>query len=152
MNKRRIVRKQLDSKLLLLQQAEVVITPSSGWIYAFRYALNMSLRQLGQKLSITPQSVKEIEEREKNGTVSLKVLRQVASALNMKFFYGFIPEEGTLDAMVEKRATLLAEKIVERSSIQMNLEDQTVSEENLKEAIAEMAEEFKKDLPKLLWD
>ncbi len=152
MNKREIVRNQLDSKLLSLQHSGDVVIPASGWIYAFRYALNMSLRQLGQKLSITPQSVKEIEEREKNGTVSLKVLRQVASALNMKFVYAFIPEEKTLAAMVEKRATLLAEKIVERSSIQMSLEDQTVSEESLKEAIDEMAEEFIKDLPKLLWD
>jgi len=152
MNKREIVRKQLDSKLVSMQQAGDVIAPASGWIYAFRYALNMSLRQLGRKLSITPQSVKEIETREKKGTVSLNVLRQVASALNMKFIYGFIPEEKTLAALLEKRATLLAEKIVERSSIHMNLEDQTVSEEILKEAIADMAEEFKKDLPKLLWD
>jgi predicted DNA-binding mobile mystery protein A len=152
MKMRKIVRKQLDDKLISFQQAGEVIPPASGWIYAFRYALNMSLRQLGQRLSITPQSVKEIEEREKKGTVSLKVLRQVASALNMKFVYGFIPDEKTLTAMVEKRAALLAEKIVERSSIQMNLEDQSVSEESLKEAIAEMAEEFTKDLPKLLWD
>jgi predicted DNA-binding mobile mystery protein A len=149
---RKIVRKQLDDKLISFQQAGEVIPPASGWIYAFRYALNMSLRQLGQRLSITPQSVKEIEEREKKGTVSLKVLRQVASALNMKFVYGFIPDEKTLTAMVEKRAALLAEKIVERSSIQMNLEDQSVSEESLQVAIAEMAEEFTKDLPKLLWD
>ena len=152
MDKRLIVRKQLDSKLVSMQPAAEVITPASGWIYAFRYALNMSLRQLGQKLSITPQGVKDFEEREKSGTVSLKVLRQVASALNMKFFYGFMPEDGTLEAMIEKRAVLLAEKIVERSSIQMSLEDQTDSEESLKVAIAEMAIEFKKDLPKLLWD
>ena len=37
--------------------------------------LSMSLRQLAQKLSITPQSVKEIEEREKNATISIKVLK-----------------------------------------------------------------------------
>jgi predicted DNA-binding mobile mystery protein A len=152
MNKREIVRNQLDTKLLSLQNSENVVVPASGWVYAFRYALNMSLRQLGQKLFITPQSVREIEEREKKGTVSLNVLRQVASALDMKFVYGFVPEEKTLAAMVKKRATLLAEKIVERSSIQMSLEDQTVSEESLKEAIDEMAEEFIKDLPKLLWD
>ena len=100
MKKRDIVRKQLDYKLLMLQSAGKVIPPPSGWIYAFRYALHMSLRQLGEKLSITPQSVREIEEREKNGTVSLKVLRQVASAMNMKFVYGFLPEDGTLKAMI----------------------------------------------------
>jgi len=152
MNKRKIVRKQLDSKLLLLQQAGDVVIPSSGWIHAFRYALNMSLRQLGQKLSITPQSVKEIEEREKSGTISLKVLKQVASALNMKFIYGFVPEEETLEAMIEKRAFEIAENIVKRTSIHMNLEDQAVSKEILKITISEKAAEITNEMPKLLWD
>jgi predicted DNA-binding mobile mystery protein A len=152
MNKRKIVGRQLDEKLLMFQQAGEVVPPASGWIFAFRYALNMSLRQLGQRLSITPQSVKEIEEREKRGTISVKVLQQVASALNMKFFYGFIPEDGTIEAMIEKRATELAVKIVERTSIHMNLEDQAVSEKRLKKAINEKAREIMYDLPKQLWD
>jgi len=152
MKKREIARKQLDKKLLSFQPAGEVVPPASGWIYAFRYALNMSLRQLGQKLSITPQSVREIEEREKNGTVSLKVLRQVASALNMNFFYGFIPQDKTLDAMIEKRASELAEEIVKRASIHMSLEDQAVSDERLKIAIDEKTEKIRNDVPKLLWD
>jgi predicted DNA-binding mobile mystery protein A len=152
MKKRDIVRKQLDNKLLSLQQAGEVVPPASGWIYAFRYALNMSLRQLGQRLSITPQSVRGIEEREINGTVSLKVLRQVATALNMKFFYGFVPQDETLEAMIEKRASELAEEIVKRASIHMSLENQAVSEENLKMAVYEKAEEIRNDVPKLLWD
>ena len=69
MKKREIVRKQLDDKLLAFQNADSIVPPASGWVYALRFALNMSLRQLGQRLSITPQSVKEIEEREKNGTI-----------------------------------------------------------------------------------
>jgi len=152
MKKREIVRKQLDDKLLVFQNADSVVPPASGWVYALRFALNMSLRQLGQRLSITPQSVKEIEEREKNGTISLRVLRQVASALNMEFFYGFIPKDRTIEAMIEKRAFELAENIVERTSIHMNLEDQAVSEEKLKKAIAEKAQELRTELPKLLWD
>lgn len=152
MNKREIVRKQLDSKLLLLHQAAEVVPPANGWIFAFRYALNMSLRQLGQRLSITAQSVKEIEEREKSGTVSLKVLRQVAQALNMKFFYGFIPANKTLEGMIEKRAAELAEEIVKRASIQMNLEDQGIADESLKNSVAEKAREITTASLKLLWD
>ena len=152
MKKREIVKKQLDNKLLSLQQAVEVVPPASGWIYAFRYALNMSLRQLGQRLSITPQSVRGIEEREKNGTISIKVLRQVATALNMKFFYGFVPQDKTLEAMIEKRASELAEEIVKRASIHMSLEDQAVSEASLKMAVYEKAEEIRNDVPKLLWD
>ena len=152
MKKREIVRRQLDNKLILFDRAADVIPPSSGWIYAIRYALNMSLRQLGQRLSITPQSVKEIEEREKNGTISLRVLRQVASSLNMKFIYGFIPEDKTIEAMIKKGAAEMAEEIVRRTSIHMNLEDQKVSEDRLKKAIEEKARELGDKLPKLLWD
>jgi predicted DNA-binding mobile mystery protein A len=152
MKKREIVRAQLDNKLILFEKVVEVVPPASGWIYAIRYALNMSLRQLGQRLSITPQSVKEIEAREKSGTISLKVLRQVASALNMKFFYGFIPADITLEALVEKRARELAEEIVKRTSIHMSLENQEVTEKRLKTAIEEKARELADDLPRLLWD
>lgn len=60
----KLIREQLDSKIIKLQVLDDITIPPSGWIYAFRQALSMSLRQLAQKLSITPQSVKEIEERE----------------------------------------------------------------------------------------
>ena len=112
----------------------------------------MSLRQLGKRLNITPQSVKEIEEREKQGTISIKVLKQVATALDMKFVYGFIPNDKTLEKMIEKRAAELARKIVLRTSTQMNLEDQKISDERLNKAIKEKTEELKNGTPKILWD
>jgi predicted DNA-binding mobile mystery protein A len=112
----------------------------------------MSMRQLGNKLSITAQSVKEIEEREKNYTISLKGLKQVASALEMDFVYGFIPRDKTLSGMVERRATELAREIVERTSVHMSLEDQKNTEKRIRNAIKEKAEELAKELPRLLWD
>jgi predicted DNA-binding mobile mystery protein A len=152
MKTRDISRDQLDSKFIQLQQLDDVLPPSSGWIHAIRYALNMSMRQLGNRLSITPQSVRDLEERERNGAISLKKLRQVASAMDLKFVYGFIPADKTLDAMIEKRARALAEQIVERTSIHMNLEDQAVSKDRLKKAIADKTEEFTREVPKILWD
>jgi predicted DNA-binding mobile mystery protein A len=152
MDKRLIVRKQIDDKIVMLRDAGNLIPPASGWIYAIRYAINMSLRQLGNRLSITPQSVKEIEEREKNGTISLKILMQVASAMNMKFVYGFIPGDQSLDGMIEKRAREMAETIVKKASIQMSLEDQKVSDDQIERAVYQKAREFKDKVPKLLWD
>ena len=152
MNKRVIIRNQLDNKMVILQSAGSVVPPASGWIYAIRYAINMSLRQLGQRLSITPQSVREIEEREKNGTVTLKVLRKVASALNMRFVYGFIPEDLTLEGMIDKRAARLAVILLDRASIHMSLEDQGLSKDRLKKAVDEKAREIKEKVPKMLWD
>jgi predicted DNA-binding mobile mystery protein A len=152
MKKRNLIQAQLDKKLIQFNNLEKLVVPPNGWIYSIRQGINMSLRQLGKRLSITPQSVKEIEEREKTGTISLKVLKQVAAALDMYFVYGFIPRDKTLAKMVEKRALELAKQIVERTSIQMNLEDQKINEIRLKQAVKEKAEELTKEIPSILWD
>lgn len=152
MNKNKLILEQLDIKIIKIKNLDKVVLPPNGWIYNIRQAINMSLRQLGQRLNITPQSVKEIEEREKNGTISIKVLKQVASALNMKFVYGFIPNDKTLEKMIEKRASELAKNIVLRTSTQMRLEDQKISDERITKAIKEKTKELKNEIPKILWD
>lgn len=152
MKKNKLIIEQLDKKIIKFKDVDKIVIPPYGWIYSIRQAINMSLRQLGERIKITPQSVKEIEEREKNGTISIKVLKQVAYAFNMKFVYGFIPKEKTLEKMIEKRAKELAERIVLRTSTQMHLEDQKVSDERIKKAIKEKTEEFKNEIPKILWE
>jgi predicted DNA-binding mobile mystery protein A len=147
-----LIREQLDNKIIKFTNLGNVVVPPQGWIYSIRQGINMSLRQLGQRMSITPQSVKEIEEREKNGTISIKVLKQTAAALNMRFVYGFIPSEKTLEGMIEKRAEELARSIVERASTQMGLEDQRNSPDRINKAIQEKAATLKNDMPKMLWD
>jgi transcriptional regulator with XRE-family HTH domain len=52
---------------------------------------SITLSELGEKLNITAQSVKEIQDREKIGTVSINVLRNVAEALGYRFEYRFVP-------------------------------------------------------------
>ena len=152
MKHEKLIREQLDRKIIRYKNLEKVVIPSAGWIYSIRQGVNMSMRQLGKLLSITPQSVKEIEEREKNDTISLKVLKQVASALNMHFIYAFIPMDTSLEKMVERRAAQIARQIVERTSVQMSLEDQKNTKERLEKTIKEKTKEFTNDPPKFLWD
>lgn len=152
MKKQKLIIEQLDRKLLKFSKLEEITIPPSGWVYSIRTALRMSLRQLGKKLNITPQSVKEIEEREKSGTISLKVLRQVGQSLNMKLVYGFIPKNKTLDKMIEERAFEAAKEIVSRTSANMRLEDQENSPDRILAAINEKAQELKQEMPKYLWD
>ena len=143
---------QLDAKILQLKKAENLVIPSSGWVYSIRQALRMSMRQLGNRMSITPQSVKEIEVREQNETISIKVLRQFGKSLNLKLIYGFIPQSGKLEDIIEKRAYELAIEIVKRTSISMNLEDQENNPARIHKAIKEKANEIKIEMPKYLWD
>jgi hypothetical protein len=71
---------------------------------------------------------------------------------HIKFVYGFIPEDNSLESMIEERACRLAEMIVTRSSIQMNLEGQGVSEERIKRSIDDLIYDYTREVPKILWD
>jgi len=150
--KSKLIREQLDRKLMKFIESGDISTPPSGWIYATRTALNISLKQLGKKLGITPQGIKEIELREKKGSITLKNLNDVANALNLKLVYALIPNDGSLQALLERAAYDEAKKIVIRTSISMKLESQENTEERLQKAIKDKAEEIIREIPKYLWD
>ena len=91
MKKQILILEHVDAKISQLKKAEDLVIPTAGWIYSIRQALGMSMRQLGNRMGITPQSVKEIEEREKSGTITLKVLRQFGQASELKTCLWFYP-------------------------------------------------------------
>ena len=147
-----LVIRQLDRKLKELDPLQRVALPDEGWIKTIRKALGMSQRQLGEKIGITPQSVRELEQREKEGTITLNTLKQAGSALEMQLIYSFVLPNGTLEDRIEERAYAMASKIIGRTSNTMRLEDQENTEDRIKAAIDEMMADLKSDLPGKLWD
>ena len=143
---------QLNNKMLGFASLKQVAIPPTGWIKAIRTALGMSMQQLGNKLSLSKQGILDIENREKEGSITIKSLKEIGRVLDMQFVYGFVPNDGSLDALIEKRATELATKIVMRTSNTMKLEDQGNSNERIKKAIIERTVEIKNKMPKILWD
>jgi predicted DNA-binding mobile mystery protein A len=114
--------------------------------------LGISLEQLGNKLSITKQSTQALEERESEGSITIKSLREAANALDMQLVYGLVPKDGSLAALIERKAKELATQIVLRTSNTMKLEDQENSPERIEKAIEERALAIKNEMPKTLWD
>ena len=151
LNKKLMVR-QLDRKMAKLDVLREVEIPSKGWINAIRTTLNMSLVQLARRLKKTSVSVREIEEREQNKTITLKKLIEVGEALDLQFVYGFLPKDSSIEKMVEKRAQQIASEIVMRTSHTMKLEDQGNRKERLNQAIKERVEILRQEMPKHLWD
>ena len=143
---------QLNNKMLGFGVLKQVAIPPSGWVKAIRAAFGMSMRQLGNKLEVSKQAILEIEKREKNGSITLKSLKEIAQVMDMQLVYGLVPIDGSLDVLIEKKATELATKIVLRTYHTMKLEDQGISKQRIKKAIKERAEEIKKEMPKILWD
>ncbi|MFO0495499.1 MAG: mobile mystery protein A [Flavobacteriia bacterium] len=151
-NKQHLLIQQTDKKLEAFKHLKEIVVPSKGWINTFRIALKMSLRQLGNRLRISAQSVKEIEEREASGTITLNSLRDAANAMDMKLVYGFVSKHDSLEQMIEKRANELAIEIVMRTNATMTLEDQQNSRERIEQAVAHKTAEIKFEMPKFLWD
>lgn len=150
--KKRLQIEQLEKKMNLLKDASNFEIPTKGWVFTIRNTLNISLRQLGTKLKITPQSVKEMEEREESKSITLKSLNEIAEALDMKLVYGLIPKDGSLEKLIERKAQNIAKEIVLRTSHTMILEDQENITERLKIAIDEKKKQLLNELPKILWD
>lgn len=143
---------QLEQKLKVYTRIQAATIPEIGWLKTVRVSLGMSLQQLADKLSITRQSVQEIETREKNGSITLKSLRETANALDMQLVYGLIPKDGSIERLIDRKAYELATEIVNRTSNTMKLENQENSMQRLKDAVEERAAAIKAELPKILWD
>jgi predicted DNA-binding mobile mystery protein A len=152
-DKQNLIIQQLDKKFEKIQSvSNLLIVPSDGWINTLRKALSISLKQLGNKLNVSSQNINQFEQREKDGSTSLQKLKDVAEVLDMNFVYAFIPKDGSLEKLIEKRAYKLAEEIVMRTSHSMKLEDQENTKERVRKAIEERAEKIKNEMPKYLWD
>ena len=152
MSRKTLQIQQLDGKMRQIAHLQNIAVPATGWIMAVRLALGISARQLGNKLSITRQGVHDRESREIDGSITIKSLREVAKSLDMILVYGFVPEDGTLDALIEKKARELARQIVMRTSNTMKLEAQENTPERIEHAIEEQIDAIKREMPKTLWD
>ena len=131
---------------------EELNSPHEGWVRTIRKSLGMSLRQLGRRMGITPQSVNEIEEREMRGSISIRVLQQFGNAMDMKFVYGFVPREKSLEAMIDKRVREVADSILYKASRQLDAGGMDVDPDLFLKAFAAKTKELKANIPSNLWD
>jgi predicted DNA-binding mobile mystery protein A len=152
MPKNSLLFQQLNNKMLEFTSLQKVAIPPTGWVKAIRTAIGMSLQQLGNKLSVSKQAVLNIEKREKDGSITIKSLKEIARAMDMELVYGFVPNDGSLDALIERRARELATSIVLRTANTMKLEDQANSKKRIEKAVKERAAAIKNEMPKILWD
>lgn len=152
MGKKSLQLQQLNNKMLSLASIKQIAVPPTGWIKAIRTAIGMSMLQLGNKLSVSKQGILDIEKREKDGSITIKSLKEIGNALDMQLVYGFVPKDGSLDALIDRKAKELATQIVLRTSNTMKLEDQGNSNTRIQKAIKERMEQIKNEMPKILWD
>ena len=143
---------QLDRKLDSLQIAATTLaqaTPSGGWIRAIRRALGMTSRALGKRAGLAQLSVVQLEESEHRGTITLASLRRMAAALDADVVYALVPRK-PLAETVTARARGLALERVRTVAQTMNLEAQTLSNDQIQAQIVELTRELERR-PRELW-
>ncbi len=124
------IREKLDIKIEMFGKSDETSIPTIGWIKAIRISIGMTLKQLAIKMNVSMQNVNQLEQREKDGAITINKLKETASALNMKLVYGFIPNEGTLQKLYEKRAEQLASESEMKTSNSDEFEDDEKQDES----------------------
>lgn len=103
-NKNKLLIEQLDQRLKPFKGTELIVIPEKGWINNIRSTIKMTMAQLGSKLKITRQGVQKIETCEAKGTITINALKEVGEAMNLKFVYGFVPYDSTIENLILKKA------------------------------------------------
>ena len=110
MNKKKLIREQLEASLRRLSPLRNVTPPPKGWIRAIRNALGMTAKQLASRLGVAQQAVARIERDELTGSVTIKTMRRVAEGLDCVFVCGFVPRS-SLETSLRRQAQQLAARI-----------------------------------------
>lgn len=120
----RLARRQLDSRLQALRdQARLWQRPGDGWIATLRRALGMTQAHLANRMSVSRQAISQLEQRESDGSVTLKALEQAAEALGGRLVYAIVPDR-PLEDTLEERALDVASRMTGSVRHTMRLEDQ----------------------------
>lgn len=151
MNKKKLIREQLEVALQKFEPLREAYIPKKGWIRAIRDGLGMTARQLASRLGIAQQAVARIEKDEQTGSVTIKTMRRIAEGLDCMFVYGFVPNS-SLEETIREQVKLIAVKRLTQASQTMLLENQKLSDLENKKVFAEMVDELMSTLPSYLWD
>jgi predicted DNA-binding mobile mystery protein A len=151
MNRKKLIREQLEVSLKRFGSLRSANTPPKGWIRAIRTALGMTARQLAGRLGVAQQSVARIEKDELTGSVTIRTMQRVAECLDCDFVFGFVPRS-SLEATLRRQAHKLAAKRLSQASQTMTLENQALSSRENEKALSDMVDELVDTLPSCLWN
>lgn len=136
---RQLGREQLDRRFRDLRElAPALRPPAKGWIAGIRTGLGMTQADLAQRLKVSRQAISQLEQREADGSITLKALREAAEALGGRVEYVVIPDQ-PVSQTLEERAYRIARQMVTSVRHSMRLEDQE-TDSNVEERIREIVE------------
>ena len=144
-----LARRQIDNRLSILGNIDMLTRPPRGWVKAIREALGMTTAQLAKRLGVSQPRVFALEKAESKGAITIESLERAAQALDCRLVYALVPRQ-SLDALIEERALRLAKKRLAATSHTMALEAQRVGKgdecEQLKRLVRQIIEKAGSEL------
>ncbi len=141
-------KERVNQASLQFQDVEI---PPEGWLCTVRNALGMSAAALARRIGKTRALVSNTEKAELKGAVTIKTMQSMAAAMNCRFIYAVVPNE-SIEAILKIRAYEKARSLVEAGTIQMAMEEQTLSEKQIEFEVNRLAMDMLKDLPSNFWN
>jgi len=110
--------------------------------------MGMSQKVLAKRMGVSPQAISQLEQRETDGSVTLKALQAAAQKLGGELVYAIVPAKAIHETL-EARAFQVAERMTGALRHSMRLEDQEPSSD-LHRRTVELARELMAS-PERLW-
>ena len=125
--------------------------PKSGWLALLRHALGMSGAQVAARMGVSRNAIYQAEGNERDGAITIAQMRKMADAMNAEFVYALVPKS-SVDDVIRTQALQKAEALVRRARAQMALESQSLSNEQTKQWIEDLADELVRNMPRDFWE
>lgn len=147
----RLKRMQLADALRAYPKPDAAVVPRSGWVRAIRESLGMGQAKLASRMGISRQSVQDLEKAEAERRITLDSLDRLARAMGCRVVYSLVPETGTLDDLLVRRAKELAATLLKPTDHSMKLEGQRVGKDEMERQSKFLVEALLRGSPRKLW-
>jgi predicted DNA-binding mobile mystery protein A len=145
-------RRSLDKKLSSLREEAKLARPHRGWVKAIREALGMTTAQLARRMGVSQPRITELEYAEIGDKVTLGTLRRAAEAMNCTLVYAIVPVKSSLEETLLDRARHKAARILGDVNHTMVLENQNLTQEEIKGELEDLANSLISKKVRILWD
>ena len=134
------------------RQLESLKRPSEGWLSVLRKALGMSGAEVAARAGVSRNAIYQAERNERDGAITINQMQKFADAMGGRFVYAIVPEKGCVEDIIRAQALRKAEARIMRASAHMALEKQSLTSEQTKQRIADLADELMRDTPPGFWE
>ncbi len=152
---KQIAREQHSRLVEQADQLANITQPKQGWIRTVRSALGMSGAALSKRLGGHRTTASYLERSERDSSVTISKMQQVADAMHCRFVYAIVPEEkydGSIEKIIGQQAERFARRIVEQTSVHMMLEEQQLTGSENEKEVQRLKKEIIDEMPRSFWE